>query len=175
LAIRTALFNALGGFTPELFLYHEDLELGWRARMQGYRVVLEPAANVFHEYEYGRNVRKNYFMERNRLVFVSSAYSLRLLVLLAPVLFAAEAGLLFVAWRQGWLRDKLEGWAWCARNTRWLLRHRHKLQRARTVSDRELSRHLTPIVNPKMVPVPAAVVRANSLVAAYWSMARKLL
>jgi len=175
LAIHKALFDALGGFTPELFLYHEDLELGWRARMQGYRVVLEPAADVYHEYDYGRNVRKNYFMERNRLVFVSSAYSLRLLLLLAPVLVAAEAGLVVVAWRQGWLRDKVEGWAWCARNTSWLLRHRRRLQRARTVRDRELSGHLTPVVNPQMVPVPRAVVRANSLVAAYWSVVRKLL
>jgi GT2 family glycosyltransferase len=175
LAIRTALFHALGGFTPELFLYHEDLELGWRARMRGYRVVLEPAADVFHEYEYGRNVQKNYFMERNRLIFLSSAYSVRLLLLLAPVLLAAEAGLVLVAWRQGWLRDKLKGWAWCGRNARWLLQHRRDLQRARTVPDRQLSRHLTPVINPKMVPVPAAVARANVLVAAYWSMARKLL
>jgi GT2 family glycosyltransferase len=175
LAIRKALFDALGGFTPELFLYHEDLELGWRARMRGYRVMLEPAADVFHEYEYARNVRKNYYMERNRLIFVGSAYSLRLLVLLAPVLLAAEVGLVVVAWRQGWLRDKLEGWFWCARNTRWLLRHRRDLQETRTVPDRELARHLTPVINPKMVPVPAAVARANWLVAAYWSVVRRLL
>jgi GT2 family glycosyltransferase len=175
LAIRTALFNELGGFTPELFLYHEDLELGWRARMQGYRVILEPAADVFHEYEYARNVRKNYFMERNRLIFLGSAYSVRLLALLAPVLLAAELGLVVVAWREGWLRDKVRGWAWCAGNAGWLLRHRRALQRARTVSDRELSRHLTPVINPKMVPVPAAVARANTLVAAYWSVARRLL
>jgi len=174
LAIRTALFRALGGFTPELFLYHEDLELGWRARMRGYRVVLEPAADVFHEYDYARNVRKNYFMERNRLIFVGSAYSLRLLVLLAPVLVAAEAGLVLVAWREGWLRDKLAGWAWCGRHAGWLLRHRRGLQRERTVSDRELARHLTPVINPGMVPVPAAVARANGLVAAYWSMVLRL-
>jgi GT2 family glycosyltransferase len=175
LAIRRTLFDRLGGFTPELFIYHEDLELGWRARMQGYRVVLEPSADVFHEYEYARNVRKNYFMERNRLIFVGSAYSLRLLAVLVPVLFAAEAGLLFVAWREGWLRDKLAGWAWCARHAGWLLRHRRSLQRTRTVPDRELARHLTAVINPKMVPVPAAVAGANGLVAAYWSIARRLL
>jgi GT2 family glycosyltransferase len=175
LAIRTELFRSLGGFTPELFLYHEDLELGWRARMRGYRIVLEPAADVFHEYEYARNVRKNYFMERNRLIFVGSAYSLRLLALLLPVLVAAEAGLLVVAWREGWLRDKLAGWAWCLDNAGWLLRHRRRLQAERTVPDRELARHLTPEINPKMVPVPSLVVRANPLVAGYWSLARKLL
>jgi GT2 family glycosyltransferase len=175
LAIRTEIFRRLGGFTPELFIYHEDLELGWRARMQGYRIVLDPAADVFHEYEYARNVRKNYFMERNRLIFVGTAYSLRLLTVLAPVLFVAEAGLLMVALREGWLLDKLRGWSWCVRNVRWLLRHRRRLQAARTVSDRELARHLTPIVNPKMIPVPGAVAWSNRLVAAYWSVARRLL
>lgn len=175
LAIRTALFHALGGFTPELFLYHEDLELGWKARMRGYRVVLEPAADVYHEYEYARNVRKNYFMERNRLIFVSTAYSARLLTVLAPVLLAAEAGLLLLAWREGWLRDKVKGWAWCAGNARWMIRHRRSLQKARTVPDRELAAQLTPVIDPKMIPVPRAVVAANRLVAAYWSLARRLL
>jgi GT2 family glycosyltransferase len=175
LAIRTELFRRLGGFTPELFIYHEDLELGWRARMQGYRIVLEPAADVFHEYDYARNVRKNYFMERNRLIFVSTAYSTRLLLVLAPVLAAAELGLLVVAWREGWLRDKLGGWSWCARNADWLRAHRRKLQQARTVPDRELARHLTPVIDPKMVSVPTAVARSNPLVASYWSVVRKLL
>lgn len=175
LAIRAELFRRLGGFTPELFIYHEDLELGWRARMQGFRIVLEPAADVFHDYDYSRHVRKNYFMERNRLIFVGSAYSLRLLLVLLPVLAAAEAGLLFLAWREGWLRDKLAGWAWCARNARWLIRHRRLLQRERTVPDRELARHLTARIDPKMVAVPSIVARANPLVSGYWSLARRLL
>jgi GT2 family glycosyltransferase len=175
LAIRTALFHELGGFTPEFFLYHEDLELGWRARMRGYRIVLEPAADVFHEYDYARNVRKNYFMERNRLIFVGTAYSIRLLVVLAPVLLAAETGLVLLAWRQGWLRDKLRGWKWCAGNVRWMLRHRRSLQAGRTVPDRELAVHLTPVINPKMIPVPRVVAAGNRAVAAYWSLARRLL
>src|SRR5690349_21278997 len=32
-ALRTATFKELGGFTEELFLYQEDLELCWRARL----------------------------------------------------------------------------------------------------------------------------------------------
>jgi len=143
--------------------------------MRGYRVVLEPAADVFHEYEYARNVRKNYFMERNRLIFVGTAYSLRLLAVLAPVLVAAEAGLVLVAWREGWLRDKLAGWKWCAGNVPWMLRHRRALQRERTVSDRELAEHLTPVIDPKMVRVPRAVAAGNPVVCAYWSLVRRLL
>jgi GT2 family glycosyltransferase len=175
LAIRRVLFEELGGFTEEYFVYLEDLELGWRARMRGLRIVLDPAGDVLHDYEHARNPTKNYFMERNRLLFVGTAYSLRLLLLVAPVLVAAEAGLVVVALREGWLGDKLEGWRWFARHGRWLLRHRRRLQAERAVPDRELARHLTPVVDPGMIYVPAAVRGANRVVAGYWSLARRLL
>ena len=55
MAIRRELFEELGGFTEELFMYQEDLELGWRARLRGLRVVVNPGADVYHEYEFGRN------------------------------------------------------------------------------------------------------------------------
>jgi GT2 family glycosyltransferase len=175
LAIRADRFRELGGFTDKLFIYHEDLELGWKARMRGYRIVIAPQADVLHEYDYGRHASKNYFMERNRLIFVASAYSARLLVVLAPVLITTELGLVALAWRQGWLRDKVAGWRWILKNAGWLKRHRRELQKARTVPDRELAEHLTAVIDPKMIEVPRAVARANGLVAAYWRVARRLL
>jgi GT2 family glycosyltransferase len=175
MAMRRELFEQLGGFTEELFLYHEDLELGWRARMRGQRIVLTPAANVLHDYEHERNPEKYYFMERNRLVFVASAYSGRLLFLLAPVLVLAEAGLTLVSIREGWFRAKVGGWRWCAGNARWIIRHRRKLQSARTVRDRELAAHLTPVLDPAMIELPKAVRFINPMLAAYWALVRRLL
>lgn len=175
LAMRRELFEELGGFTDELFLYHEDLELGWRARMRGHRIVLNPAADVLHEYEHGRNPEKYYFMERNRLVFVASAYSARLLLLLAPVLVLAEAGLTLVSIREGWFREKLRGWRWVGANARWILRHRRRLQAARSVGDRELARHLTPVLDPAMIELPRAVRFANPMLERYWGLVCRLL
>jgi len=175
LAIQARRFHELGGFTDRLFLYHEDVELGWRARMRGLRVVVDPGADVYHDYEFSRNARKNYFMERNRLVFVLSAYSPRLLLVLAPVLVSAEVALVLLAAKEGWLRDKLAGWAWCVRHHRWLLRHRVETQRLRRVPDRVLAQHLTPVIDPGAVGVPLAARLANPLVEAYWAVARRVL
>lgn len=175
LAMRRALFEELGGFTDELFLYHEDLELGWRARMRGERIVLNPAAKVLHEYEHARNPEKYYFMERNRLVFVASAYSGRLLLLLAPVLVLAELGLTAVSIREGWFRAKLRGWGWVGRNSRWIARHRRRLQAARTVPDRELAEHLTPVLDPAMIELPRSLRFVNPILEAYWGLVRRLL
>jgi len=175
LAMRRDLFEQLGGFTEELFLYHEDLELGWRARMLGRRNVLNPAAGVLHEYEHERNPDKYYFMERNRLVFVASAYSTRLLLLLAPVLLFAEVGLTLVSLREGWFGAKVRGWRWIGGNARWILGHRRRLQSARKVRDRELAVHLTPILDPAMIELPKAVRFVNPMLAAYWALVRRLL
>jgi GT2 family glycosyltransferase len=175
MAIRSETFRELGGFAEELFMYLEDLELGWRARIAGYRVVVDPAADVLHEYEFGRNPRKNYFLERNRLVFVLSAYSARLLVLLGPLLVATELGMTALALKEGWLRDKLAGWTWIARNAGAVGRRRRSTQGLRQVRDRELARYLTAVFDPGMIPVPGPLQAANPLVERYWALVRRAL
>jgi GT2 family glycosyltransferase len=175
MAIRRDLFDELGGFTEELFMYLEDTELGWRAHLHGLRVVVDPGADVFHEYEFGRNPGKVELLERNREIFVLTAYSLRLLLVLGPVLAATELAMLAVAAKQRWLVGKLGGWWWCVSHARWLLRHRRTTQRLRKVGDLELVSLLTPVLDPAMLQLPGAVSVANRLTAGYWRLARKAL
>ncbi|HEX3224590.1 MAG TPA: glycosyltransferase family 2 protein [Gaiellaceae bacterium] len=175
-AIRADVFRELGGFTEELFLYQEDLELCWRARLHGLRVLVAPDADVLHEYVLERaDRRKEYFLERNRLVFVLTAYGVRTLLLLAPVLLAVEVGITLLALRQGWLREKVSGWWWLARHGPWLGRRRRATQALRRTSDRSLAPFLTPVLDPRMLDLPAGVSAANALVSAWWRGARVVL
>ena len=175
-AIRRDVFRELGGFTEELFLYQEDLELSWRAHLHGLRVLVLPEADVLHDYVLARPARqKEYYLERNRLIVVLSAFSGRLLFLLAPVLLAVEAGIVLVAWRQGWLREKARGWAWLVRNRAWLAAHRRKTQELRRVADRDLARFLTPVVDPRMLELPPGIAALNGLVSAWWRGVRVFL
>jgi GT2 family glycosyltransferase len=174
--VRAEVFRELGGFTEELFLYQEDLDLCWRARMCGLRVVVEPEADVLHDYVLDRSDRrKEYLLERNRLVFLLTAYSARLLLLLAPVLLAVEAGLVLLALKQGWLREKVRGWAWLLRHAAWLRARRAAVQAARRVPDRELARCLTPVVDPKMLELPPGAALFNVLVSGWWRVVSVLL
>jgi GT2 family glycosyltransferase len=173
MGIRQDLFHELGGFTEELFMYLEDTELGWRTHLRGLRVVVDPGADVYHDYEFGRNPGKVELIERNREIFVLTVYSLRLLLLLAPVLAATELAMLAVAAKQRWFGGKLGGWWWCLSHCRWLVRHRRATQGLRRVRDRELARFLTPVVDPAMVELPHAAQAANRLTAAYWRLVRK--
>ena len=175
MAMKTRLFWELGGFTEELFMYQDDLELAWRARLRGLRIVLVPKADVYHEYDYGRNPTKHYFLERNRLVFLLSAYSGRLLVLLGPVLISTELAMLALSLKDGWARDKLAGWGWCVRRAGWVRQRRRKTQALRLMSDRELAPHLTSVVDPAMIVVPGLARVMNPLLERYWSLVRRAL
>jgi len=169
LAIRADVLRELGGFTEELFLYQEDLELCWRARLHGLRVVVTPEADVLHDYVLERpDRRKEYYLERNRLVFLLTAFEARTLLLLAPVLVAVEVGIVVLARRQGWLREKAAGWAWLVRHRTWLAERRRATQRLRRVGDREVARFLTPVLDPRMLELPSGVAVLNAAVAAWW-------
>jgi GT2 family glycosyltransferase len=173
MAMRKETFHELGGFHDELFLYQEDIQLGWRTQMSGRRVVCCAAADVYHDYDFERHAKKRYFMERNRIAFLGTCFSARTLVLLAPLLIGMELVMLLLALRQGWLRDKLAGWVWLMRNGRLLFRRRRETQKLRRVGDRDLMRLLTAVVDPGMLSVPALVRMLNPLVVGYWMLVRR--
>jgi GT2 family glycosyltransferase len=175
LAIRRETFRELGGFTSELFMYQEDVELSWRAHLYGLRVVVDPRADVFHEYDFGRHPTKIALLERNRQIFVLTAYSLRLLLVLGPVLALGELAMLALAARRRWFRGKLGGWWWLLRHARWLVHHRGETQRLRNVGDRKLAHFLTPTLDPKVASLPRGVGFLNRLLSPYWSLARRAL
>ncbi len=56
--VRRDVWDELGGFDPELPLFADDLDLGWRVNRAGYRVRTAPAAVVFHAEASRRRVRE---------------------------------------------------------------------------------------------------------------------
>ncbi len=173
MALRADVFAELGGFHDEFFLYQEDVQLGWRAQMAGRRVVVSPAADVWHDYDFERHASKRYFMERNRIAFLGTCFSVRTLIVLSPLLIATELAMLVLALRQGWLRDKLAGWFWLLKNVKKLARRRRETQKLRSVRDRDLIGLLTAAVEPGMLPVPGFLKMLNPLVVIYWALVRR--
>jgi len=175
MAMRRALWERLGGFDPEYFAYYEDAELSLRCWQQGLRVVYVPEAVVVHRYQFSRNPKKHYLLERNRLILVLTAFEGRTLALLGPALVGMEVAVLVFALAGGWARPKVEGWAWLLRHRGWLAARRRRLQAERTVEDRTLAPMLVTRLDPGNYPLPPALLSLNGVLAGYWALARRLL
>jgi hypothetical protein len=96
-------------------MYVEDSDLGWRLRLAGMRVVRVPESRVLHRYDFGRAPAKMYHLERNRMLMLRSNYRRRTLAVLSPALLLVELGTAVIAWRDGWLSEKVRAWRDAAR------------------------------------------------------------
>lgn len=174
-AVRREVWEALDGFDADYVAYCEDVYLSMRAWQAGYRVVHEPAAVVLHHYDFARNSAKFYLLERNRLMNLMLLPERRTRRLVALPALVVEGGVLLVAVRDGWARDKVEGWRWLATHRRSLADRRRVIQAARRVPDRELSRLLRGPLDPPTGLGPGVPEPVSRALARYWHWAEKRL
>jgi GT2 family glycosyltransferase len=141
-AIRRQLFNRLGGFDEEMFLYMEDTDLSLRARLLGFPTLYVPDSIVYHDYELRITPLKVFWQERNRYLMLLKSFKWPTLLLLLPVHLLAE----LITWSfvlisdRGNFRNKLNAYAWILRNWSLVMDKRRTMQELRTVPDRELLR-----------------------------------
>ena len=87
--VRTDLFTQLEGFDPDTFPGAEDLDLCWRARLAGARVLVVPDARVAHHEASGARARADRPNEtaivHSRVRAVLTSYSLGKLLWLVPL------------------------------------------------------------------------------------------
>lgn len=121
LLLRRSLFAQLGGFTPDYFMYSEDVDLCLRARTLGARPVLVPTARVRHVGgAASTSVGKRVMLLRGQITFLRLRWSRpraaagRVLLAAGVALRALGARLTGRAgyWRQVWRRRRewLAGW-----------------------------------------------------------------
>jgi GT2 family glycosyltransferase len=175
LAIPLAYWRDVGGFPAEFFMYHEDVDLSVRLRAGGRAVGIEPAAVVAHDYEFGANEQKWFWLERNRLAFLVRNYPASLLALLAPALLATELALLLVSAKSGWGKEKLRANLAFLRWLPRLLRERREVQRQRVIGAGEFAAALTPDLDSDLISPLARSRPARLLLRAYWRLVRLLL
>lgn len=163
------------GFAPDYFLYFDDVDWCFRARLGGGRIGIEPAARVDHFYDFTKRHVKWRLLERNRWATVIRTYPRELLVLVLPGLLLTDLALHGIALRQGWLGEKLAADADLLRWLPRLLRERRAIQTRRAISAAEFADHLTAdLTSPYFGGVGRSrVLRAGMRV--YWALVRRLL
>ncbi len=139
-AARREVFEELGGFDERFFLYLEDTDLSWRARLAGYKCLYVPRSIVYHDYTLRFGPAKTFYQERNRYLILLKGLRWPTLIILLPALLLAEA----VTWGFVLLREKrrlankLRAYAWIVAHWGQVVRSRRGVQALRRVRDRDL-------------------------------------
>jgi GT2 family glycosyltransferase len=142
--VRADLFEALGGFDPEITFHGEDLDLGWRAHVVGARVIVAPDARVAHLEALGERRPvddRRRLQARHRLRVRTVASSLPTRMRTTPIaavyaLFEVLQSLLFGRFRHA--RDITSAWLWNITHAGSARRLRSRLNSARQVGDGEV-------------------------------------
>jgi GT2 family glycosyltransferase len=129
---RRAAVLAVGGFDERFFAYLEDVDLGLRLRLAGWRCHYEPVvaahASGGSSWQLERPVAA--WVERNTLLLVLKAFPLRW----APLVAYRQAGWAWHALRERRLRAHLRGAVAAGPLVPGMLRDRRRLRRAARVS-----------------------------------------
>jgi GT2 family glycosyltransferase len=72
--LKMSVLEKTGLFDDRLFMYHEDVDLGWKIRLAGYKVMIDPLAVIYHKYNYSKATYKFYYMDRNRWIVILKNY-----------------------------------------------------------------------------------------------------
>jgi GT2 family glycosyltransferase len=137
---RREVYESLGGFDSTFFLYMEDTDLSWRARLAGYRCVYVPDSIVYHDYRLRFNAAKTFYQERNRYLMLLKGLRWRTLVVMAPILLLGEVvtwGFVLLRERRN-LGNKLRAYAWILKHWREIVQERQHVQATRKVQDHDL-------------------------------------
>jgi GT2 family glycosyltransferase len=144
-AVRKEVFDTIGGFDGDFFMYVEDTDLSFRTWLAGYRLLYVPESVVYHDYTLHFGPDKTFYQERNRYIMLLKSLRWPTLFLSLPAVLLAEVvtwGFVLLRERRH-LRNKLSAYAWVITHWSNIMRKRRRVQHARRLPDRDLLWRLT--------------------------------
>jgi hypothetical protein len=172
--IRREVFEQVGGYIEEFYMYHDDLELSLKVKLAGYKIILAPRAVVYHKYEFKRSTKMIYYMERNRYLTMLIFYPYRFLAwIFLPLLFL-DLGMLFYALFGGWFREeiKIYGHFFRRRTYDMIAKERARLKSFSTVPFEEIARDFEGRIMFQEISNPILKYIANPLMNIYWRLVK---
>lgn len=150
----TSVLNRVGLLDPFLFLYHDDLDLGWRAAQLGIKSYFVPSSVIYHAESYTLkwSAKKFFWLERNRRYCLLTHYSMETYRKILPSLILVDILVWLFYFYKGFLGSKIRAELDILRNRKHIVKRYKELESKKLVSDVELIKSF-----PDDIYVPANV------------------
>ncbi|MFH1376847.1 MAG: glycosyltransferase family 2 protein [Candidatus Woesearchaeota archaeon] len=174
---KSKMLKDVGLFDENIFSYHEDSEICLRARLRGYSAYLEPKSIVYHDYSFptGKNKERYFWMEKNRIYIILKFYKLKTIFLILPMIWFMDLGQIYFAVTKGYFYQWLKSRFWFIFNFRKFYKARNKIQKNRQISDKELTRNFSSVIEYQEVDNFLLNKIANPVMKFYWKLVRKII
>jgi GT2 family glycosyltransferase len=174
--IKTTVFEEVGLFDEDYFIYHEDTDLSWRIRLAGYKILFVPGSVVYHKYSASfENKEKYYLLERNRQLTLLKNYSLKSLILISPAIIFSEIAVLYYSLVSGWILKKLNSYIWNLRQVRSTLRKRKEIKRIRKIPDSKIVENYKGTMEYENVSNILIDRLFNPIFSGYWGLIKRFI
>jgi GT2 family glycosyltransferase len=87
------IIQQAGLFDDRFFAHMEEIDLDWRVQLMGYKIIVEPAAVVYHHSGYtlkADTFQKKFLNHRNNFIMISTNYQWSTLFWILPVRLVLE-------------------------------------------------------------------------------------
>ena len=148
------IIEKIGLLDEFLFLYHDDLDLGWRAAQIGINSYYVPKSKIFHveSYSIKWSSKKFYWLERNRKYCLLTHYSKNTYKKMRFSLFLVDLFVWVFYFSKGFLGAKIKAELEIRNNKKFIKNKFYELEKRKTVSDKDLIKNF-----PDKIFVPVNV------------------
>lgn len=147
--IRRDVFEKIGGFDADYFIFMEETDLGWRAWLVGYRAIFAYDSVVFHHFSSIKKIVdpsfNNYLVRfhgtKNYILTLYKNLSFKNLIIILPkhiFLWIGLATYLLLKGNFASSKNIMKGVLWNVKNCREGYAKRKNIQRNRVISDKKL-------------------------------------
>lgn len=118
----------------------EDTDLAIRLQLRGYKCLFVPSSKVYHKFALKMNPQRYFMLERGRYLLLLKNFRRPTLILLLPSLILTEA----LTWgyalcqERKYILSKVMAYKWILKNLHVILKKRAKVQKLRSVGDKEV-------------------------------------
>jgi hypothetical protein len=157
---RRAMLDQVGLFDEDFFIYLEDVDLAWRAQLQGWRCLYVPMAVVYHIHSgtVGEGTPfKNRLLGRNKIWLLCKNYPFPQILWYAPLILAYDLMSVGYAIATGRGRGAIQGRIEALSKIPRMLAKRRRI--VRRISSRTMMAKLHPLENPLAILRRYAYIR----------------
>ena len=134
------IFDKIGLLDKFLFLYHDDLDFGWRAAQSGINSYYVPKSRIYHAESYSLkwSAKKFYWLERNRKYCLLTHYSKKTYAKMYYSLCLVDLFVWFFYLSKGFLGAKIKAELDIRRNRKKIEEKYYELEKRKIISDEDL-------------------------------------